>query len=131
MPNVRIAVVGDSYVEAVQLFDKYNFMSVLQERLSQVTEASVEVLNFGRSGMDLRTMYIYDQELIRSYVERNAAQGEAVDVRCLCLGMAAKMPDPVTQIIHCNEKDIRRVVRRRRLKKRSKNDPPNKPGRQK
>jgi hypothetical protein len=34
--------------------------------------------------------------------------------------MAAKMPDPVTQIIHGNEQHVGRVVRRRALKTHSK-----------
>jgi hypothetical protein len=63
----RVVMNGDSYVEAFQLFPKYNVRSVLEADLSELVEPDVEVLNFGRSGQDLRTTYTYYKDLAAAY----------------------------------------------------------------
>jgi len=65
--TLRIAVIGDSYVEGFQLFEKYHFRSVLEEKLTLLTSQKVEVLNFGRSGFDLQRMYIYYLEKVEEF----------------------------------------------------------------
>ena len=50
----RIVLIGDSFVEGIQVAEKYHFRSVMEKELnSSNTEFKYEVLNFGRSGLDL------------------------------------------------------------------------------
>lgn len=62
--TIRLAVLGDSYVESFQLFRRDQFHSILEKELSKVLDMNVEVLNFGRSGFDLADMYAYQQRLV-------------------------------------------------------------------
>lgn len=55
--TLRIALIGASMVQGLELFDKYHFRKLLEERLSAYTGKQVEVLNFGRGGIDLRGIY--------------------------------------------------------------------------
>jgi len=57
--TIRIALLGDSYVESFQLFRRDQFHSIIEEKLSMLLGQPVEVLNFGRSGFDLADMYAY------------------------------------------------------------------------
>jgi len=64
---LRVALVGDSYVEAFQVFPKWNLRSVLEEELSSRTGRRVEVLNFGLSGQNIRTMYAYYKDQVTRF----------------------------------------------------------------
>ena len=55
----RIAMLGDSYAEGLQVFDKYHLRTILEEELSTQTGRKVEVLNFGSGDFDLHDMYRY------------------------------------------------------------------------
>ena len=67
-PNVfRIALLGDSYVEGFQVFDRDHFRSILENELSHLLGKKVEVLNFGRSGFDIGDMYCYNETFIREF----------------------------------------------------------------
>jgi len=46
----RIAVLGDSFVEALQVEREATFLALAENQLSAVTGHSVEIMNFGRSG---------------------------------------------------------------------------------
>lgn len=63
----RVVMNGDSYVEAFQLFPQYSVRTVLENELSERVEPDVEVLNFGRSGQDLRTTYLYYKDLAAGF----------------------------------------------------------------
>lgn len=63
----RIALNGNSYVEAFQLFPQYSLRSVLEEELSALVESNVEVLNFGRSGKNLRSAYTYYKDFAAGF----------------------------------------------------------------
>jgi hypothetical protein len=65
--TIRIALIGDSYVEGFQLFDRYHFRTVLESELRKVSPAEVEVLNFGRSGFSLPDMYCYFRNFVDSF----------------------------------------------------------------
>lgn len=65
--TLRVALIGDSFVEAFQVFPDYSLRSVLERELSSRVDAPVEVLNFGRSGQDLRTMYAYYKDLVSEF----------------------------------------------------------------
>jgi hypothetical protein len=49
--GIRVAVLGDSFVEAFQVETDSMFTQLLEKRLQQRYRRPVEVLNFGRSGM--------------------------------------------------------------------------------
>ena len=55
--SIRIALIGDSYVQGIELFDRYHFRNLLEKKLSAYTGRKVEVLNFGRGGIDMRGEY--------------------------------------------------------------------------
>lgn len=47
----RIAVLGDSFVEALQVEQDSTFLSLAEDRLNRQLPVRVELMNFGRSGM--------------------------------------------------------------------------------
>ena len=55
----RVALIGDSYVEAFHVFDRNSFRAISENELNQFLNRKVEVLNFGRSGFVLSDMYVY------------------------------------------------------------------------
>lgn len=55
---LRIALIGDSYVEGFQLFERHHFARLLEYKLKENTNKKVEILNFGTGGADLRGMYL-------------------------------------------------------------------------
>ena len=63
----RIALLGDSYVEGFQVFDRNHFRTVLEKELNQVNSDSVQVLNFGRSNFNLPNMYAYQKLMVDKY----------------------------------------------------------------
>lgn len=65
--TLRVALVGDSFVEAFQVFPKWNLRSVLEEQLRGRLGPRVEVLNFGLSGQNLRLMYAYYKDLVARF----------------------------------------------------------------
>jgi len=55
---LRIALVGDSYVEGHYLPERYYFGKIMEEKLPGLIHRDVEVLNFGLAGLNFRRMYI-------------------------------------------------------------------------
>jgi len=55
----RVALIGDSQVEAHQLFARDHFGEIMERELQARTGVPVEVLNFGQSGLNLSDMYCY------------------------------------------------------------------------
>ena len=70
-PNVyRIAVIGDSYAEAMQVDIKDAFWHVLEEKLSQCSfrpGMKIEVVNFGESGYSTAQEYLVLQSRAARY----------------------------------------------------------------
>ena len=57
--TVRIAVLGDSYVEALQVNRERNFCSALERKLNKdCPQKNFEVLNFGASAYNVGQMYL-------------------------------------------------------------------------
>jgi hypothetical protein len=57
-PNtIRIALIGDSYVEALQVQSEHHFGVIIEKKLGELSGKKVEVLNFGRSGLSFREMF--------------------------------------------------------------------------
>ncbi|GJM44642.1 MAG: hypothetical protein DHS20C21_14840 [Gemmatimonadota bacterium] len=65
--TVRIALLGDSFVEGFQLLDRQHLRSRLERGLNETGDAPVEVLNFGFSGFNFPRMYHYWSELVADY----------------------------------------------------------------
>lgn len=65
--SIRIALLGDSYVEGFQLFDRHHFRKLIEEKLSGEINKPVEVLNFGRSGFDFFSMYAYYKKYVSGF----------------------------------------------------------------
>ncbi|HWR52060.1 MAG TPA: SGNH/GDSL hydrolase family protein [Bryobacteraceae bacterium] len=69
---LRVAVLGDSFAEAMQVDQEHTFWSVLEHRLNACATRKVEVLNFGVSGygtaqeliMLRRDVWQYDPDII-------------------------------------------------------------------
>lgn len=58
--TVRIILLGDSFVESFQVFDRHYFGNIAENYLSnEFPETRFEILNFGRSGFDIGDMYAY------------------------------------------------------------------------
>lgn len=65
--TLRIALMGDSYVEGFQVFDRHHFRSILENNLDEKLEKNVQVLNFGRSSFDLADMYAYSEKFVKNF----------------------------------------------------------------
>lgn len=55
---LRIVLIGDSYVEGFQLFERHHFARLIENDLSKILRKKVEVLNFGTGGADFRGMFL-------------------------------------------------------------------------
>ncbi|HKI79750.1 MAG TPA: SGNH/GDSL hydrolase family protein [Ignavibacteriaceae bacterium] len=64
---IRIALVGDSYVEGNYLFDRQHYRYLLEKKLSMLIDKKVEVLNFGVGGYNLRDIYINFKKRVLEY----------------------------------------------------------------
>lgn len=69
-PNTfRVALLGDSYVESIQVFERHYFGKVAEQELEKKKPClDYEVLNFGRSGSDIGDDYAY-QELFTNHFQ--------------------------------------------------------------
>lgn len=64
----RIALIGDSFVEGFQVFDRNHFRSILEDSLKIINnELAIEVLNFGRSGFDIGDMFCYYKLFVEDF----------------------------------------------------------------
>jgi len=64
----RVALIGDSYVEGVQVFERNHFRSKLEDLLNkEYSSPKQEVLNFGRSGFNLNDAYCYYQNFAKQF----------------------------------------------------------------
>lgn len=64
---IRIAIIGDSYVESFQVFDRNYFGRIMENSLSESFDYPVEVLNFGRSGFDIGDCYAYYNTFVKKF----------------------------------------------------------------
>ena len=67
-PNTfRIALIGDSYVEGFQLFERHHFARLLEKELNRISDKKIEILNFGTGGADFRGMYLRYTKLAKIF----------------------------------------------------------------
>ncbi len=63
-PNTyRITLLGDSYVQGLQVFERYHFSTIFESELKK-SNINIEVLNFGVAGHNLSDMYCYYQNKV-------------------------------------------------------------------
>lgn len=55
--TLRIALLGDSYIEGMQVFERNHFRTKVEKNLHNQLNKNVEVLNFGIGGLDFRDMF--------------------------------------------------------------------------
>jgi hypothetical protein len=65
--TIRIALLGSSFVEGVQVFYRNRFSYVFESELSKKLNKKVEVLNFAIGGDDFRGMYLRYNDLVLKY----------------------------------------------------------------
>ncbi len=66
--TLRIALLGDSYVEGFQVQPRHHFRTLLERQLQEtLAPEKVEVLNFGRSGFDLANSRAYDSLFVAKF----------------------------------------------------------------
>lgn len=76
---LRIALIGDSYIEGLQLFERHHFKAKLEKCLSEKLKISIEILNFGIGGIDFRDMYFnyihkarrFNPDIVLFYVKKS------------------------------------------------------------
>jgi hypothetical protein len=61
--TIRVALIGDSYIEGLQVFDRDHLRSIIENKLKQELDSEVEVLKIGYSGLNIESMYCYFNKL--------------------------------------------------------------------
>ena len=64
---IRVALLGDSYVEGFQVFERDHFRSITENKLNTKNTNRFELLNFGRSGLGIANMFALDSLMIRNF----------------------------------------------------------------
>jgi len=66
--TIRIALMGDSYVESFQIFQRDYFGEIAKNYLENIYQTKqFEFLNFGRSGFDIADIYAYQKTLVEKF----------------------------------------------------------------
>lgn len=66
--TLRIALLGDSYVEGLYMSEERHFRTLLEASLQEkYPNKEVQILNFGRSGFDLSDMYAYENTFVEQF----------------------------------------------------------------
>lgn len=68
MNEYRIVLLGDSYVQAQFVFDKYSHRAILEKEIDKrLTDKKVYVLNFGMAQFGLQNIYAYYSTFAKNY----------------------------------------------------------------
>lgn len=65
--TIRVALLGSSYIEGVQVFRRNRFSTKLEKQLTNKLDKKVEVVNFAIGGDDFRGMYVRYQKLVKQF----------------------------------------------------------------
>ena len=66
--TIRVALLGDSYVESFQVFDRHYFGNIAENILKKkYPDKDFEFLNFGRSGFDIKNIYVYHKTFVEKF----------------------------------------------------------------
>lgn len=68
-PNtIRIALLGDSFIEAWQVFERHQFSTIAEQELrKKFPGKTIEVLNFGHSNLDFPDQYVYFKQFAEKF----------------------------------------------------------------
>jgi len=64
---VRIALLGDSYIEGFQHFDRNHFRAIMENELREKYSIKAEVMNFGKFGYNLLDMYVLNENYVSEF----------------------------------------------------------------
>ena len=65
---LRIALVGDSFVEGLQVREEFHFRSIMESELKQnFQNENIQILNFGKSGFNFASMFVYSKLFIQQF----------------------------------------------------------------
>ena len=66
--TIRVALVGDSYVESIQIFERFYFGNITEAILKEkYVDKDVEIINFGRSEFNIGNMYAYQRLFVDKF----------------------------------------------------------------
>ena len=65
--TIRIAIIGDSFVESWGVLDRNYFGRIMETKLNEKLKQPVEVLNFGRSGFNTGDCYVYYNNFVKRF----------------------------------------------------------------
>lgn len=66
--TIRIALIGDSFVESFQIFERDYFGEIAENYLRNIYKTKqFEFLNFGRSGFDIADIYAYQKTFVEKF----------------------------------------------------------------
>lgn len=66
--HINIALVGDSFVESFQIFQRDYFGNIIEKRLNERFEGyTFDILNFGRAGFNISHNYAYQRLLVDKF----------------------------------------------------------------
>jgi hypothetical protein len=65
--TVRIALMGDSFIEGFQHFDRHHLRAVIEKELKEKYGIQAEVMNFGKFGYNLLDMYANYVNYVKSF----------------------------------------------------------------
>lgn len=66
--TIRVALMGDSYVESFQIFERDYFGEIAENYLeNEYRDQHFEFLNFGRSGFDIADIYAYQKTFVDKF----------------------------------------------------------------
>ena len=64
--SYKIALLGDSFVESFQVFERHHFKTIAEQNINANANNKVELINIGHSGFTLSDMYIYHKKIAKS-----------------------------------------------------------------
>jgi hypothetical protein len=65
---LRILLIGDSFVEGIDVFSRNHFAEYMEKKLSKLLNAKVEILNFGKGNCTLyASSYYFDKYISKEY----------------------------------------------------------------
>ena len=66
--TVRFALLGDSFVESFQVFERHYFGNIAEHYLNNIEpDINFEFLNFGRSGFDIADIFVYQNTFANNF----------------------------------------------------------------
>lgn len=65
--KLRIALIGDSYIEGFQHFDRNHLRGVMEKELKEKYDIDAEVMNFGKFGYNLLDMYSNQKNFVSRF----------------------------------------------------------------